>query len=69
MTNSIELKLLSEDAASQTKTKVRKTSLMRASVLKHYKLKIKIVENKTSINKSYLYRFVPHLFVALLAIS
>ena len=36
------------------------------SVLKHNKLKIKIVENKTSIYKNYLYLFQPHLFVPLL---
>ena len=51
------------------KIKVSKTSLMRTLVLKQNKLKIKIVENKTSIDKSYLYLFVTHLFVALLLIS
>ena len=37
MTNSIELQMLSEDTANQTKTKLNTTSLMRASVLKHNK--------------------------------
>ena len=32
-------------------------------VLKRNKLKIKIDENKKSINKSYLYLFIPHLLV------
>ena len=32
------------------------------------KLKIKIVKNKTSFDKSYLYLFVTHLFVPLLVI-
>ena len=30
MTNSVELQILSEDAASSTKAKVNKTNLMRA---------------------------------------
>ena len=33
------------------------------SVLKHNKLKIKIGENKKSINENYLYLFIPHLLV------
>ena len=40
-----------------------------ASVLKHNKLKIKIVEKKTPMNKSYIYQFAPHLFVPLLVMS
>ena len=36
MTNSIELQMLSEDAASETRTKVSKTSLMRALSFKTY---------------------------------
>ena len=38
-------------------------------VLKRNKLKIKIVENKKFINKSYLYLFELHLFESLLIIS
>ena len=33
-------------------------------VLKRNKLKIKIDENKKSINKSYLYLFIPHSLVS-----
>ena len=40
-----------------------------SSVLKYNKLKIKMVKNKASINKSYLYLLVPHMFVALMVIS
>ena len=38
-----------------------KQVLWESSVLKRDKLKIKIDENKKSINKSYLYLFIPHL--------
>ena len=53
MTNSIELQMLSEDAAKQV--------LWQPSVSKRNKLKFKIDENKKSINKSYLCLFIPHL--------
>ena len=43
MFNSIELQMLLEDAASLTKAKVSKTSLIRASVLKDNKLKMKVL--------------------------
>ena len=49
MTNSIELHMLSEDAARWAKQ-----VWCKPSVLKRNKLRIKIVENKISINKSYL---------------
>ena len=39
------------------------------SVLKRNRLKMKIGENKKSINKSYLYLLIPHLPVSLLIIS
>ena len=62
MTNSIELHMLSKDFAKQN-LRCAKQALQEPSVLEFNKLKIKIVENKTAINKNYLYLFMPHLFV------
>ena len=46
--------------------KIEKRVWWGPSVLKRNKLKIKIVEYKESMNESYLYLFVPHLFLPLL---
>ena len=60
ITNLTELRMLWEDDASQSKTKARQVG-WELLVLKHNKLKIKIVENRTSINKSYLYLYCLYL--------